>query len=186
MKPLMSKKLYVGIFAASMVATVLFAVFMFVVMAIGDLFSIKDLTTPIGGILLVLTVISGMAALFIQTVLYFVVLGKMWDSIQDGQTEITVGKAIGFLFIPFFNIYWGFRVWSSFPKEYNRFIARKRLTVPPLSEGIFIILPIIQILCIFYIPLLIFPFVLLMATNKVCDAVNSINKQAKLGRNFNF
>jgi hypothetical protein len=47
-------------------------------------------------------------------VVWLVLLHKAWASIQDGQTSVSPGKAVGFLFIPFYNFYWIFRaVWVS-------------------------------------------------------------------------
>src|SRR5215472_4189380 len=41
-----------------------------------------------------------------------VLIYQMWQSIQDGHARTTPGKAVGFLFIPFFNLYWMFQaVW---------------------------------------------------------------------------
>jgi hypothetical protein len=47
-----------------------------------------------------------------------------------GATTITPGKAVGFLFIPFFNIYWFFRIAIDFPRA----IARMQKWCHPQEE----------------------------------------------------
>jgi hypothetical protein len=63
---------------------------------------------------------------------------QIWDAIQDGHTPVSPGKAVGFIFIPFFNLYWLFRVIWGFSKEFNAYIKRHTLAVPELNEKIFL------------------------------------------------
>lgn len=63
---------------------------------------------------------------------------KAWSVIQDGQTKISPGKAIGFLFIPFFNLYWVFRAVWGYAKEFNAYLRRHNLSLPQLTEGLFL------------------------------------------------
>jgi len=58
-----------------------------------------------------------------STVLDFILLYNFWKTIQDGRASTTPGKAIGFLFIPFFNLYWVFRALYGLARDQNRFIA---------------------------------------------------------------
>jgi hypothetical protein len=58
----------------------------------------------------------------------------LWERIQDDVTEITPGRAIGFLFIPFFNIAWLFKVWAGYASELNAF--RERYGLPGRASGI--------------------------------------------------
>ena len=125
------------------------------------------------------------AWLVIHTIFYFLLLAKMWGAIQDGETEISVGKAIGFLFIPFFNIFWVFKIWGGFPSEYNAYAARNSLNVPELSSGIFIAVPIVLILTAFTIGFLVLPFVMIAAIMKVSDAVNAL-QNAPVSSNNSF
>ena len=57
-------------------------------------------------------------------VLQFMLLYRFWQIIQDGFASTTPGKAVGFLFIPFFNFYWFFRAYFGLAKDQNRYIAR--------------------------------------------------------------
>jgi hypothetical protein len=60
---------------------------------------------------------ENMAAMSVVAVIVSVVLLMMfthhlWKKLQDGQTKVSPGKAVGYLFIPLYNIYWAFRVWG--------------------------------------------------------------------------
>jgi len=48
--------------------------------------------------------IIGIPAVIASVVLYYILLYRFWDVIQDGSPRTTPGKGIGFLFIPFFNL----------------------------------------------------------------------------------
>lgn len=181
----MSKKLYVGLYASTIIATILFIILTLIAGVIGANFNMKDEIAPVTAILLGLTLLSFLAWAIIHTVYNFLLLAKMWGAIQDGYTEISVGKAIGFLFIPFFSIYWIFKVWGGFPTEYNRYIERHNLAVPPLSSGVFVAFPIVVLLSAIYIGLIALPFVMIAVTMKVCDAVNAL-ENASLAKNNNF
>ncbi|MFO1464297.1 MAG: hypothetical protein U1F66_11020 [bacterium] len=95
---------------------------------------------------------------------------KFWNSIQDGHPRMTPGKAIGFLFIPFFNIYWLFQVYPGFATDYNRYIQEKGIQVRPLSQGL---LTTMAIFILISIPVVNW-IVQAMAISKICDAVNAI------------
>ncbi len=112
-------------------------------------------------------------------ILSFVVIYKMWSAIQDGRsTRTTPSKAIGFLFIPFFNIYWIFQGWGGFPTDYNRYIEEDSLPVPNLSSGLYTSYPILVLLCAIpflgILILIIASLVFIIVTAKTCDAVNRL------------
>jgi hypothetical protein len=64
-----------------------------------------------------------------------VFLYKMWSAINDGVTRPTPGAAIGFLFIPFFSIYWIFIAWPGYATAYNAYLQRHGIRAAPLSMG---------------------------------------------------
>jgi len=111
-------------------------------------------------------------------VVMLVLVYKMWAAIQDGQARATPGKALGFLFIPFFNLYWVFQVFPGFADDYNAYAARHSLNVPRVERGIFLayciltlcaIVPILGMLCV------VVNFVIaLMMISRICDAVNAL------------
>jgi hypothetical protein len=135
-----------------------------------------DLTNLFVGVLVVLSIAP---FIFTQMILTFVVIYKMWSSIQGGRsTRTTPGKAIGFLFIPFFNLYWIFQVWGGFPTDYNRYIEDHSLPVPKLSQGLYVAYPVLVVLCAIpflgFLLALIATLVFIIVTAKTCDAVNRL------------
>lgn len=114
--------------------------------------------------------------LVVHTVIMFYILFKMWDSIQDGFSTSTA-KAIGFLFIPFFSIYWIFKAWGGFPNEYNLFIERHHVRVPPLTSSVYLLVPVFTLLSgLLILPVIVVPFIFMALISQTCDAVNWLNK----------
>ena len=64
---------------------------------------------------------------------------KMWGAIQDDKTSISPAKAVGFLFIPVFNIYWALLMVTGFAEDYNSFILRRAIRAKDLSLTLFLI-----------------------------------------------
>jgi len=62
--------------------------------------------------------------MLISLVLDFILIYRFWQIIQDGFARTTPGKAVGFLLIPVFNIYWYFVAYVGLAKDQNKFIAR--------------------------------------------------------------
>jgi hypothetical protein len=58
----------------------------------------------LGGVLLG----AGALPLIASVALASILLYKVWNLIQDGHARTSPEKAVGFLFIPFFNFYWMF------------------------------------------------------------------------------
>ncbi|MCX7172252.1 MAG: hypothetical protein NTY41_18780 [Proteobacteria bacterium] len=103
---------------------------------------------------------------------------KMWAAIQDGNVRTTPGKAIGFLFIPFFNIYWAFQAIWGYAKDFNKYIDRHGIKTRQLPEGLFLTF---TILCFTsWIPILglvlvaVNYFIGLVVVSRICDGVNAI------------
>ena len=65
----------------------------------------NDVLVVIGGIVLFLAGISCL----VGTILYLVWLYKAWKVASRRPEDPSPGQAVGFLFIPFFNLYWVFR-----------------------------------------------------------------------------
>jgi hypothetical protein len=49
--------------------------------------------------------------------------------IQDAQTPYSVAKVIGFLLIPFYNLYWFFIVVTEWPKQMRNYTIRHGLSL---------------------------------------------------------
>jgi hypothetical protein len=83
----------------------------------------RDVLTVVGTILFV---VAGLA-LVGNAVLFFVQLYKAWHQIQDGHAQTSAGKAVGFLFIPFFNLFWVFVAVYGLAWDLHRYVMRHRL-----------------------------------------------------------
>jgi hypothetical protein len=67
-------------------------------------------------------------------VLSLVLLYKYWEIIQDGYASTSPAKAVGFLLIPVFNIYWTFRTYWHLSKDVNRY----QYALPPEAQTLVI------------------------------------------------
>ena len=116
-------------------------------------------------------------------VVFCMFVHKSWSSIQDGHARTDPCKALGFLFIPFFNFYWIFQAYWGFAKDYNAYTARHGIqAAPKLPEGLFLafcILSLVNIIpfvnYVMWIPTFIIFAVII---SKVCDAVNVLPSQS--------
>lgn len=173
----MNKKVYLGVYIASLTLALLGLGLVIVYQVVQEFVyrGIRREFPNLESIVVVLAVIAGIQLVIVYTVYYFVLLSKMWGSIQDGYARTTPGRAIGFLFIPFYNLYWLFNVWGGFPTDYNSFAARYQLPIQPLSSTLFILFPIFVLLSGITSGLTIFLniFVILALIPKVCNAVNA-------------
>ena len=106
----------------------------------------------------------------VALVTLYVMIYKMWAAIQDGHARTTPGKAVGFMFIPLFNIYWFVQVFYGWAKDYNSFLDRHQLNAPKVSENVFLTYVISSFVCF---PVSIVMFFIVIKT--VCNAVNALS-----------
>ncbi len=66
-------------------------------------------------------------------VLQYILTYRFWQVIQDGEQRTTPGRAVGFLFIPLFNLYWFFVAYFGLATDINRYISRHFSSKPTLS-----------------------------------------------------
>ena len=81
--------------------------------------------------------IASVGVIIVGIVLPLEILYRAWKAIQDGHARTTPGRAVGFLFIPFFSFYWIFVAWAGLAKDFNAFLSRYGIPVRRLSEGLF-------------------------------------------------
>jgi hypothetical protein len=109
-------------------------------------------------------------------VIFSILIYRMWAAIQDGHARTTPGKAVGFLFIPFFNLYWVFQALPGYATDYNRYLERNSLNNPKLPRGLFItyvILDFAALIPFVGLLLVLINFVIALSmVSKVCNAVN--------------
>jgi ABC-type Mn2+/Zn2+ transport system permease subunit len=70
-------------------------------------------------------------AVFSSLILY-----RGWSAVQDGSAQVTPGKAVGFCFIPFFNLYWNFVAHVGLMKEFNRLADSRGRPDQKVNEGL--------------------------------------------------
>ena len=103
----------------------------------------------------------------------YIILYRAWHILQPGGARTTPGAAIGFMFIPLFNLYWIFNAYVGWSTDWNRI----RSTYPDLqaapaaSGGMFIA----ALVCLFTIILSPIGLILLLiCTKQMCDTINFI------------
>ena len=71
-------------------------------------------------VVLVIILLAVLAAVAGYTLLY-----RCWALIQDGgKARVTPGKAVGYCFIPFFNLYWNYIAYVGLAKDMNEYCER--------------------------------------------------------------
>jgi predicted Zn finger-like uncharacterized protein len=85
---------------------------------------------------------------------------KMWSPIQDSDASTAPAKAVGFLFIPVFNIYWALSMITAFAEDYNDFIRRRSIAAKKLS---IILAFVFAVMFILYVTVVTTPFVGVLA-----------------------
>ncbi len=81
-------------------------------------------------------------------VLFYIILYRHWQLIQDGYARTTPGRAVGFLFIPFFNLYWIFEAFPGLIRDTNAYIQRHGLPVKIQDAGLATAFCILTLLCL--------------------------------------
>lgn len=81
-------------------------------------------------------VFVGFGVLVAGMVFHYMLLHGLWKVVQDGRARTTPGKAVGFLFIPLFQLYWLFTAHYGLAQELNRVIDAERAPAARASEGL--------------------------------------------------
>ncbi len=130
-----------------------------------------------GGALLPLAFVP----IFFSLVMWYVLIYKMWSALPSGWGRTTPGKAVAFMFVPLFNVYWLFQVWWGWAQDYNRFVSENNAPVPRMPEGlaltmcILVFVSAIPLINLFSgIALLIVQIILV---SKVINAINALSTQ---------
>jgi hypothetical protein len=148
---------------------------MFISAIIGMMTSDEIITPNVGISAVVLLVLAYLQFVLVHTIVTLILLYHMWSALEDGVTPITGGKAVGFLFIPVFGIYWLFRAWGSYTGEYNKYLERHRLGAPQLNNSIFMLFIVTMVLTmLLLVPILVLPLVTVFVIARGCDAINNL------------
>ncbi|MEI7910740.1 MAG: DUF4339 domain-containing protein [Verrucomicrobiota bacterium] len=84
--------------------------------------------------------VAAVGCLVAFAVLNYIYLARIWSALQYGRPRTTPGKAVGLLFVPFFNLYWLFVAFYGLAQDWNRITTRfgDLNRAPKLSEGLFL------------------------------------------------
>ena len=148
------KGFYVGLWLAGYIG-------FWLLLSIGmPLMIISPKFAPVGVILYLFS----LAFLILSVVMGMMLLYKMWAAVQGPSARTTPGKAVGFLFIPFFNLYWIFQAYWGWAVDYNKMVKERQVNAPLMPQGLALTLSIFHIITIIpYIGLLfILPYTILM------------------------
>ncbi|MEO0946917.1 MAG: DUF4339 domain-containing protein [Cyanobacteria bacterium J06641_5] len=86
------------------------------------------------GIPLIIIAIGGFS-LIASVVFGAMLLYQFWKLIQDGEARATPGQAVGFIFIPFFNLYWNFVAFWGLAQDLNTYMDQRGIDGPRLNEN---------------------------------------------------
>jgi predicted Zn finger-like uncharacterized protein len=112
---------------------------------------VRIIAGVLGALGLMLTIQKGANSILIATfagadvflicsvVIEYALFYKMWAAIKDSQTSISPAKAVGFLFIPVFNLYWALLMVTGFAEDYDSFILRRSIKVKSLPMSLYLI-----------------------------------------------
>lgn len=78
--------------------------------------------------------------IFFSFIIFYIYVYRGWRCLQAGSPRTTPGQAIGFLFIPFFNIYWAFQAFNGFAQDWNRIVSGydDLRDAPRMNETVFL------------------------------------------------
>lgn len=110
-------------------------------------------------------------------VIYFVILHKCWQVVQDGYARTTPGQAIGFMFIPIFNFYWQFVALHGLAKDMNAYKVRHGIYADQAPEGLALATCITA--CIPYVDFIVTPILGLILIGMLKRSACSILSQTR-------
>ncbi|MDF1710707.1 MAG: DUF4339 domain-containing protein [Akkermansiaceae bacterium] len=113
----------------------------------------------------------GWALSVFAAVYAYIILYRAWLILQPGGARTTPGKAVGFCFIPFFNIYWIFNVYVGWATDWTRIRSSysNLQNAPQASSGLFIA----SVVCLITVILMPIGIILFMICKKqMCDTIN--------------
>ena len=127
-------------------------------------------TALLGGMgIATLLIVVGALLNTISVIPMYMYLYRAWLCLQPGGfARTTPGVAIGYLFIPFFNLYWIFQAFLGLAKDWNKTVNTYSdlKTAPRMPEGIFLT---------FCIGCFIFPLAMVMifpVMSRICEGIN--------------
>lgn len=81
-------------------------------------------------------ILIGIPALIAAVVIGYILLYRFWRIIQDGKARTSPGVAVGFCFIPLFNLYWMYVAWVGLAKDINLYCRQRNIAAPAVNEDL--------------------------------------------------
>ena len=81
-------------------------------------------------------IVMGIISLIAGSVISYILLYRFWAVIQDGKARTNPSKAVGFCFIPLFNIYWHYVAIVGLAEDMNLYCREKNIAAPLVGEGL--------------------------------------------------
>lgn len=110
----------------------------------------------------------------------YIILYRAWHILQPGGARTTPGQAVGFMFIPIFNIYWIFNAYVGWSTDWNRIRSSypDLKGAPAASGGIFIA----GLVCVFtVIASPVGLILILIGVKQMCDTINFFATRQLMG-----
>ena len=136
--------------------------------------------TPEKVMLIVSLLLCGLVFATIALVINCLHIYRAWSILQPGGARTTPGKAVGFLFIPLFNIYWVFIAYHGWSQDWNRIQgAHPNLSsFPRVPEALFLMgciaVPASLIPGVGYLAILASWIILPIMLAQMCRVVNQM------------
>ena len=92
------------------------------------------------------TVFISIICYIVTVVFSLMILHRGWASVQDGAARTTPGKAVGFLFIPIYFLYWTFVAWPGLMSEFSRLAEARGKGRDSVNGGLAIAYAILRII----------------------------------------
>jgi len=128
----------------------------------------QQVATSGAGMFLVLLALTGVCVL-LSAIFFYMNIYRAWSCLRAGAPATTPGKAVGFLLIPLFQLYWMFIAISGLAKDWNRVMSSYEdlQTAPRFNETMFLL---------FCIGSIIFPplalFTVFPVMSQICKGIN--------------
>lgn len=163
----LSKAFYLGSIFGGFGVSLLMIFIAVLALATGD-----DDVAPVGVGIACCGYLPGIYGMVILAILIY----KIWAPLQDGPARTTPGKAVGFLFIPFFNLYWVFQAYWGWAVDYNKYIVQKQIPGPRMPEGLAMAICILTVCSIIpYLGILISLVSMVLMAIFLNSAINGAN-----------
>lgn len=96
--------------------------------------------------LIAMVAFIGSMAVLVAFIFMLVALYRAWKLLQaDGQAKTTPGKAIGFIFIPIFGLFWNFVAYLGWARSYNATVAKGGYGLKKVDAGWFLLFCLVPV-----------------------------------------